>query len=149
MVVFFPMVPVLIIMICHLFLTPPRICLRSTFYKGIGSFNNKMHKGTVLHYNHNLVFELLVKSRKSYTFHLTINVTACQTSFDIDRMTTTNLDVQTSQLEDKERNSDHISKSKEFLIQKGKDESLPHQDHGYAWFIVLGKQKQSTAFKII
>ena len=136
-------------MICYLFLTPPRICLRSTFYKGISSFNNKMHKGTVLHYNHKLVFELLVKSRKSYTFHFTINVIACQTSFGIKRMTTTNLDVQTSQLEDKERNSDHISKSKEFLIQTGKDESLPHQDHGYAWFIVLGKQKQSTTFRII
>ena len=149
MVVFFPMVPFLIIMICHIFLTPPRICLRSTFYKGISSFNNKMYKETALHYNQKLVFELLVKSRKSYTFHFTISVTACQTSFDIDRMTTINLDVQTSQLEDKERNSDHISKSNEFLIQKGKDESLPHQDHGYAWFIVLGKQKQSTAFKII
>ena len=54
-------------------------------------------------------------------------------------MTTPNSDVHTCQLEDKERNSNHISQSKEVLIQKGTDESLPHQDHGYAWFIVLGK----------
>ena len=54
-------------------------------------------------------------------------------------MTTTSLNENISQLEDKEGNSNYFSKNKESLIQKGQNESLPHQDHGYAWFIVLGK----------
>ena len=32
-----------------------------------------------------------------------------------------------------------IDKSNDSLVKKDKDDSLPHQDHGYAWFIVLGK----------
>ena len=70
---------------------------------------------------------------------MTTNIAVCQTSFGIGRMTTTNLDAHSCQLEDNKGNSNYVNKSKESLIQREKDGSLPHQDHGYAWFIVLGK----------
>ena len=36
-------------------------------------------------------------------------------------------------------NRDKINKSNESLVRKDKNDVLPHQDHGYAWVIVLGK----------
>ena len=41
-------------------------------------------------------------------------------------------------LENEREKPDGAYKSKEILIEN-KDGALPHQDHGYAWFIVLGR----------
>ena len=41
-------------------------------------------------------------------------------------------------------NADKVNKSNESLVRKDKNDVLPHQDHGYAWVIVLGKFNENN-----